>query len=224
VPGASTAPGTSPSATGRRHSRDRRVLARPWVGGSEGPASVPLVVAGVFGIANAVALWWLYFDVSTLIAEHSLGRTHGRNRVQVTTNAYGYGHLPIVSGIVLAAVGREGVVVHAKAPGTSVCSRPRCCVAAPRSIWRVWSASAGWSSADGARSGWRPSFCSLQPFRWRPPSRRWQPWWASWQSWRSSLLSRPGGTPTYGTSFVAEAWRYCEHRKQVTLSWGVRIC
>jgi low temperature requirement protein LtrA len=87
------------------------------LGASEQPASLPLVVAGVLGIANAVALWWLYFDVSTLIAEHSLGRTHGRDRVQVTTNAYGYGHLPIVAGIVLAAVGIEGVVVHAESTG-----------------------------------------------------------------------------------------------------------
>jgi len=82
-------------------------------GASVQTAGSALVVAGVMGIGNAIALWWLYFDVSTLIAERSVDQADDRERVRVTTDAYGYGHLPIVGGIVLAAVGIEGVVARA---------------------------------------------------------------------------------------------------------------
>jgi low temperature requirement protein LtrA len=49
-----------------------------------------------------------------LAAEHRLLEVHGQARVRLALEAYTYGHLPIVAGIVLAALGVEGVLAHAE--------------------------------------------------------------------------------------------------------------
>ncbi|MFE6822263.1 low temperature requirement protein A [Streptomyces sp. NPDC057690] len=82
-------------------------------GAADHPASVPLLTAGVLGVGVAAGLWWLYFDVVTLLVEHRLAETRGRSRVSMAVHAFGYGHFPIVTGIVLTALGVEGVVAHA---------------------------------------------------------------------------------------------------------------
>jgi low temperature requirement protein LtrA len=64
-------------------------------------------------VAAAVGLWWLYFDMVSLAAEHRLVEARGQARVDLAVEAYTYGHFPIVAGIVLAALGVEGVLAHA---------------------------------------------------------------------------------------------------------------
>ena len=83
------------------------------VGAAQKPISVPLVVAAILGVAVAISLWWLYFDVVSLAAEHRLAKAQGQARAQLAVEAYTYGHFPLVAGIVLAALGVEGVVAHA---------------------------------------------------------------------------------------------------------------
>jgi low temperature requirement protein LtrA len=83
------------------------------VGAAEQPISTPLLVAAILGVAAAVGLWWLYFDVASLAAEHRLAETHGPARVRLALEAYTYWHFPIFAGIVLAALGVEGVLAHA---------------------------------------------------------------------------------------------------------------
>jgi low temperature requirement protein LtrA len=83
------------------------------VGAAEQPISAPLLVAAILGVAVAVCLWWLYFDMVSLAAEHRLLQARGQARVDLAVEAYTYGHLPIVAGIVLAALGVEGVLAHA---------------------------------------------------------------------------------------------------------------
>ena len=75
------------------------------VGAAEQPISTPLLLAAVLGVAAAVGLWWLYFDLASLAAEHRLLEAHGQARVRLALAAYTYGHLPIVAGIVLTALG-----------------------------------------------------------------------------------------------------------------------
>jgi low temperature requirement protein LtrA len=84
------------------------------VGAAQKPISAPLLLVAVLGVAAAVGLWWLYFDVASLAAEHRLLEVHGQARVRLALEAYTYGHLPIVAGIVLAALGIEGVLAHAE--------------------------------------------------------------------------------------------------------------
>jgi low temperature requirement protein LtrA len=82
-------------------------------GAAEQPISGPLLFAAILGVAAAVCLWWLYFDVVSLAAEHRLLEARGQARVDLAVEAYTYGHFPIVAGIVLAALGVEGVLAHA---------------------------------------------------------------------------------------------------------------
>jgi low temperature requirement protein LtrA len=85
------------------------------VGAAEQPISAPLLVAAILGVAAAVCLWWLYFDVVSLAAEHRLVEARGQARVKLALDAYSYGHFPIVAGIVVAALGVEGVLTNAGA-------------------------------------------------------------------------------------------------------------
>jgi low temperature requirement protein LtrA len=84
------------------------------VGAAQQPISAPLLLGAVLGVAVAVGLWWLYFDVASLAAEHRLGEAHGQARVRLALEAYTFGHFPIVAGIVLAALGVEGALAHAE--------------------------------------------------------------------------------------------------------------
>jgi low temperature requirement protein LtrA len=83
------------------------------VGAADQPISVPLLLAAVLGVGVAVCLWWLYFDVVSPAAERRLIGTRGQARVGLAVDAYTYGHFPLVAGILLAALGVEGVVAHA---------------------------------------------------------------------------------------------------------------
>jgi low temperature requirement protein LtrA len=83
------------------------------VGAAGQPISTPLLAAGVLGIAAALCLWWLYFDVVSGAAEGRLRDAQGRVRVRMAIEAYTYGHFPIVAGIIVGAVGVEGVLAHA---------------------------------------------------------------------------------------------------------------
>jgi low temperature requirement protein LtrA len=83
------------------------------VGAAEQPISAPLLVAAILGMAAAVCLWWLYFDVVSLAAEQRLLEARGQARVDLAVEAYTYAHFRLVAGIVLAALGVEGVLAHA---------------------------------------------------------------------------------------------------------------
>jgi low temperature requirement protein LtrA len=83
------------------------------VGAASQPISAPLLVAAILGVAVAVGLWWLYFDVVSLAGEHRLAEAQGQARAKLAVETYSYGHFPLVAGILLAALGVEGVVAHA---------------------------------------------------------------------------------------------------------------
>jgi low temperature requirement protein LtrA len=73
-----------------------------------GAAGVPLgarvVLAAVFGILIAAALWWTYFDWVSIVAERVLGATTGAAQASLARDMYSYLHLPMVAGIVLYAM------------------------------------------------------------------------------------------------------------------------
>jgi low temperature requirement protein LtrA len=83
------------------------------VGAREHPLSGPVIAAVVLGVAAAVCLWWLYFDMVSLAAEQRLREAQGAARVTMAIKAYTYGHFPLVAGIVIAALGIRGVVASA---------------------------------------------------------------------------------------------------------------
>jgi low temperature requirement protein LtrA len=83
------------------------------VGAADHAISVPLLLAAVLGVGASICLWWLYFDVVSVAAEHRFHEATGAERVRMAIEAYTYGHFPIVAGIIVAAIGVEGVLAHA---------------------------------------------------------------------------------------------------------------
>jgi low temperature requirement protein LtrA len=82
------------------------------VGAAHEPISVPLLAGGVLAIVLSITLWWLYFDVTAIAAEHKLSQQTGVRRVAMATDAYTYIHLPLIAGIVISALGVEDVIAH----------------------------------------------------------------------------------------------------------------
>jgi low temperature requirement protein LtrA len=60
--------------------------------------------------ASSAALWWLYFDYVARIAQKRLDLDDDRGRLG--RDAYTYLHIPIIAGIIVAAVGDELVIAH----------------------------------------------------------------------------------------------------------------
>jgi low temperature requirement protein LtrA len=65
-----------------------------------------IVTAAVLGVVVAATLWWVYFDVTAIVAERRLSRTkEGRERNEMARDSYSYLHFLMVAGIALLAVG-----------------------------------------------------------------------------------------------------------------------
>ena len=74
------------------------------------------VVAGLLGFAIAAAMWWLYFDVVSIVAERKLRETTGNAQLAMARDSYSYLHLPMVAGIILFAVGVKKTLEHVGDP------------------------------------------------------------------------------------------------------------
>jgi low temperature requirement protein LtrA len=76
--------------------------------GVVGEVDVGIVGAAVAGTAVAAALWWLYFDVVALVAQRRLSEAEpGREQNSMARDSYSYLHFPMVTGIVLVALGMK---------------------------------------------------------------------------------------------------------------------
>src|SRR5918997_2254732 len=75
-----------------------------------------VLVAVVLGIALAAALWWAYFDLVRLTAEHRLSEARGEERARLARNAYSLLHLPMVAGVIFAALGIKQTLAHVGEP------------------------------------------------------------------------------------------------------------
>ncbi|UWX96945.1 low temperature requirement protein A [Arthrobacter zhaoxinii] len=82
------------------------------VGASEVPVSIPVLAGAAAGICLSIGLWWLYFDVTAVAAEHRFAALRGSVRSSAAVVAYTYLHLPLVAGIVLTALGVEDALAH----------------------------------------------------------------------------------------------------------------
>ena len=72
-----------------------------------------VIAAAALGIALASALWWIYFDIVSLVTERRLVRAaEGPERNALARDSYSYLHFPMVAGIVLVALGLEETLAH----------------------------------------------------------------------------------------------------------------
>lgn len=75
--------------------------------------SWPLVLVACLGVAVAARLWVIYFDPFAQRLEHELRSRSGPARAQLARDAYTYGHLLLVAGIVLIALGLKKAIFSA---------------------------------------------------------------------------------------------------------------
>jgi low temperature requirement protein LtrA len=80
------------------------------VGAAGLPISWPVVAASALGLTVAGALWWAYFDVTSLLAERALAATRGHHRALMARAAYTFLHLPMVVGVIVLALGLKKVL------------------------------------------------------------------------------------------------------------------
>ncbi len=85
--------------------------------GAETGVDAGVVAAAVLGIVVAAALWWLYFDVVSLVAERRLATAAvGREQNELARDSYSYLHFPMVAGIVLLALGLKKTIADVDEP------------------------------------------------------------------------------------------------------------
>ena len=60
----------------------------------------------------AGALWWAYFDTSSLLCERALAACPDAERARLARDAYSYLHLPLIAGVVLLALGLKKVLEY----------------------------------------------------------------------------------------------------------------
>lgn len=81
-------------------------------------ADLPWDVAGLLAFASAflgsVGMWWVYFHIGHKRGAHHIEQA--ANPGALARLAYTYQHIPIVAGIILAAVGAELAIAHPHDP------------------------------------------------------------------------------------------------------------
>ena len=81
--------------------------------GAEHVVDVGVIGAAVLGTVVAAALWWMYFDVVSMVASRRLARAAvGREQNAMARDSYSYLHLPMIVGIVLLALGLKKTLAH----------------------------------------------------------------------------------------------------------------
>jgi low temperature requirement protein LtrA len=84
--------------------------------GAKASIDAGVVAAGLLGVAVGAALWWVYFDVTAIVAGRRLAKASaGRERNGIARDSYSYLHFPMVAGIALIAVGLKVTLAHVDA-------------------------------------------------------------------------------------------------------------
>ena len=84
--------------------------------GAKATIDAGIVAAALLGIAVAAALWWVYFDVTAIMAARRLAKaTPGREQNGIARDSYSYLHFPMIAGIGLIAVGLKVTLVDVNA-------------------------------------------------------------------------------------------------------------
>jgi low temperature requirement protein LtrA len=80
------------------------------VGVAHLPVSWPIIVASALGLAVTGALWWAYFDVTSLVTERALAAADGVRQVRLARGGYTFLHLPMIVGIIMMSLGLKKVL------------------------------------------------------------------------------------------------------------------
>jgi low temperature requirement protein LtrA len=85
--------------------------------GSQAGVTAGVVAAAVLGIAIVAEMWWVYFDVVSIVAGRRLAAAPaGKVQNEMARDSYSYLHFPMVAGIVLVALGFKKALAHVDDP------------------------------------------------------------------------------------------------------------
>jgi low temperature requirement protein LtrA len=83
---------------------------------ASGELDLGIAAAAVIGVGLTAAMWWIYFDVVAIVSARRLAEAEaGRVQNEMARDSYSYLHLPMVAGIVLAALGLKMTIGHSTA-------------------------------------------------------------------------------------------------------------
>jgi low temperature requirement protein LtrA len=85
-------------------------------GVTEETVDVSRAVGASLGVAAAAALWWLYFDIVAIVAEHRMKQARGAERSRIARDSYSYIHFFMIAGIVLLALGIKKSLLGSEEP------------------------------------------------------------------------------------------------------------
>jgi low temperature requirement protein LtrA len=85
------------------------------IGAAELPINLELVAVALLGLTLTACLWWTYFGGDDSRAEIALSSAAPRPRALMALEAFGYGHLPILLGIIGIAATLRRTIGHASA-------------------------------------------------------------------------------------------------------------
>lgn len=90
------------------------------VGAEEVELDGVVVLAALLAAGIACAVWWAYFDVVAVVAEQRFRAAVGGDQLRMARDSYALLHLPMVSGIVLFALGVKKILEHTGDPLTDM--------------------------------------------------------------------------------------------------------
>lgn len=88
-----------------------------------------LVIGASLGVAAAAMLWWMYFDIVAIVAEHRMKQARGGERARIARDSYSYIHFLMIAGIVLLALGLKKALLEETeplkwVPAVALCAGP----------------------------------------------------------------------------------------------------
>ena len=85
-------------------------------GVTEETVDVSRAIGASLGVAAAATLWWLYFDIVAIVAEHRMKQAQGAERSRIARDSYSYIHFFMIAGIVLLALGTKKSLLDSEEP------------------------------------------------------------------------------------------------------------
>ena len=82
------------------------------IGASHLPLEAGLIAVALLGLALSACLWWAYFGGDDTRAEEAILAAPVGRRPRMVLSAYGFSHIPILLGIVIASSALEYAIAH----------------------------------------------------------------------------------------------------------------
>ncbi|WP_326554289.1 low temperature requirement protein A [Micromonospora sp. NBC_01813] len=88
--------------------------------GGDRPITWQLLAGAALSIAVVSVLWWTYFDVAKVVAEHAMQALPRPDQSRIARDAYSGLHLPMICGLIVLALGLK----HAVSAATGTADHP----------------------------------------------------------------------------------------------------